>query len=59
MQSSDTAYGCTRFEMIRIESFNKNMLRHGGKVVREHKRDDSTIVRGLQNYHNFIRLYPA
>ena len=42
-----------------MESFNGNTIRHREKVIRGLKREDSTILDGLQIYHNFIRPHPG
>ncbi len=39
----------------RMGSFNGVTLRHGEKVVRGLKREDSGIISGLRIYHNFAK----
>ena len=43
------------YALIRMESFNGNTIRHREKVVRGIKKEDSTILTGLQLYHNYVR----
>ncbi len=38
-----------------MESFNSNTLRMREKVVRGIKKDDSSILKGMQIHHNYIR----
>ena len=38
-----------------IESFNGNMARLREDVIRDFKKEDSTILTGLRLYHSHIR----
>ena len=42
-----------------MESFNGNTVRSREKVVREIKKDDSSVLKGMQIHHNFIRPHQS
>ncbi len=42
-----------------MESFNGNTLRFREKVVRGIKKDDSSVLKGMQIHHNFIRPHQS
>ena len=42
-----------------MESFNGNTVRSREKVVREIKKDDSTVLKGMQIHHNFTRPHQS